>query len=72
LARGHLHEEWSPEQVFVIGDTPKDIECGKHIGAHTVAVATGLHTVEQLLEHKPTVVFESFADPEILVYFLRQ
>ena len=29
------------EDVFVIGDTPFDVECGKHIGAKTIAVATG-------------------------------
>ena len=26
-------EEFSPENIFVIGDTPRDIECGKVIGA---------------------------------------
>lgn len=72
LARQHLHEDWSPEQVYVIGDTPKDIECGKHIGAHTVAVATGLHTVEQLKEHEPSVVLESFEDPQILINYINR
>ncbi len=70
LARQHLHEDWSPEQIYVIGDTPKDIECGKVIGAHTVAVATGHHTVEQLQLHKPSVLFETFADPTVLVDYL--
>ncbi|MDA0346207.1 MAG: HAD hydrolase-like protein [Verrucomicrobia bacterium] len=72
LARQHLHEDWSPEQVYVIGDTPKDIECGKHIGAHTVAVATGHHTVEQLMEHEPSLVLESFDDPQILISYLNR
>jgi phosphoglycolate phosphatase len=70
LARIHLHNEWSAERVYVIGDTPKDIECGKIIGAHTVAVATGHHSLEQLQAHEPTVVFESFADPKVLLDFL--
>ena len=70
LAREHLHPEWSPEQVYVIGDTPKDIECGKHIGAHTIAVATGHHTVAELEAHKPTRVFDSFAEPQALIDFL--
>lgn len=70
LAREHLHPEWSPEQVYVIGDTPKDIECGKHIGAHTIAVATGHHSVAELEAHKPTRVFDSFADPQVLIDYL--
>ena len=70
LAREHLHPDWSPEQVYVIGDTPKDIECGKYIGAHTVAVATGNHSADQLKSHEPTVLFDSFADPSVLVDYL--
>lgn len=70
LAREHIHENLSAEQVYIIGDTPKDIECGKFIGAHTVAVATGHHTVEELRVHEPTVVFESFANPQDLFEFL--
>jgi phosphoglycolate phosphatase-like HAD superfamily hydrolase len=34
--------------MFVIGDTPNDIRCGKAIGAHTIGVATGTYTLEQL------------------------
>jgi phosphoglycolate phosphatase-like HAD superfamily hydrolase len=71
LAREHLHQDWSAEQVYVIGDTPKDIECGKAIGAHTVAVATGHHSVSELKAHQPTVVFESFSKHEVLLDFLR-
>ena len=70
LARDHLHPEWAPEQTYIIGDTPKDIECGKVIGAHTIAVATGHHSSEELEEHQPTVVFETFARPQELVDFL--
>ena len=70
LAREHLHSDWSGEQVYVIGDTPKDIECGKVIGAHTIAVATGQHSVEQLKAHQPTKVLRDLADPRELIDFL--
>lgn len=40
-------------QLFVIGDTPNDIRCGKEIGAWTVAVATGTYTLEELQNHSP-------------------
>jgi phosphoglycolate phosphatase len=54
--------EFAPERTFIIGDTPHDIECGKVIGAHTIAVATGRHTVAELAVHTPTVVFPNFSD----------
>ncbi len=37
-----------PEDVFVIGDTPRDIEAGKEAGFRTVGVATGTYSVDQL------------------------
>jgi phosphoglycolate phosphatase len=40
-------------QVLVIGDTPLDIACGKHIGARTLAVATGRHGLDELRDHQP-------------------
>jgi phosphoglycolate phosphatase len=62
--RAHeLHgREFAPERTFIIGDTPHDIECGKVIGAQTIAVATGQHSVAQLAAHHPTVVFPNLAD----------
>jgi phosphoglycolate phosphatase len=57
----HRHE-FAPHDTFIIGDTPHDIECGKVIGARTIAVATGKHTVAELAAHAPTAVFPNFAD----------
>ena len=54
--------EFSPNRTFIIGDTPHDIECGKVIGARTIAVATGKYTVSELALHQPTAVFPDFAD----------
>jgi len=51
-----------PDRTFVIGDTPHDIECGKVIGARTIAVATGAFTLPQLQAHTPTAAFADFAD----------
>lgn len=41
------------EALFVIGDTEHDIDCGKAIGAHTIAVATGWTDAAVLHEHDP-------------------
>ncbi|HNQ72243.1 MAG TPA: HAD family hydrolase [Verrucomicrobiota bacterium] len=40
-------------EVLVIGDTPLDIKCGRAIGAHVLAVATGGATREALEQHQP-------------------
>ena len=40
-------------EVVVVGDTPHDIRCGKHIGAKVLAVATGGATLDELQHHKP-------------------
>lgn len=50
------------DDVFVIGDTPKDIDCARAAGFRAVAVATGSYTAEELAEHRPDFLFESLAD----------
>jgi len=40
-------------EILVVGDTPHDIRCGKHIGAKVLAVATGGAKLEELQQHKP-------------------
>jgi phosphoglycolate phosphatase len=54
--------EFTADRIYVIGDTPHDIECGKVIGARTIAVATGGFSLEQLRAHAPTAAFADFSD----------
>lgn len=42
-----------PESVVVVGDTPLDVECGRHFGARTFAVATGHFTAAELAATGP-------------------
>lgn len=49
------------EQTVVIGDTPKDVACGKACGAKTVAVATGKFSFEELEACEPDLVLEDLA-----------
>lgn len=51
------------EQIFVIGDTPHDIEAADAIKARTIAVATGGYSVEELFAHGPWRVFEQLPTP---------
>ena len=41
------------ESIFVIGDTPHDIECANAIGAKTIAVGTGGYSLDELQAHHP-------------------
>lgn len=42
------------EEILVVGDTPRDVECARAIGARCLAVATGASSVEELTRHGPT------------------
>lgn len=54
LAEGQKRiAELSPEEVLVIGDTPRDIECARSIGAKVLAVATGPMSERQLAALNP-------------------
>ncbi len=44
--------ELDGDEILVIGDTPRDIECARAIGARCLAVATGGDSFEELLTHR--------------------
>lgn len=46
--------------VVVIGDTEKDVDCGRHNGVRTVAVATGGLSHEELGKASPDHLFHDF------------
>jgi phosphoglycolate phosphatase len=43
-----LHEELTADQVYVVGDTPRDIESAKAAGAVSVGVASGHYSTSEL------------------------
>jgi phosphoglycolate phosphatase-like HAD superfamily hydrolase len=60
-ARGNrrLGKKLAGDEILVIGDTPRDIECGRAIGAKVLAVATGGYKLEQLRQDRPAWAVES-------------
>lgn len=56
LERGNqrLKRELRGEEILVIGDTPRDVECGRAIDARVLAVATGSYSLEELRRESPT------------------
>lgn len=48
--------------VWVIGDTPRDVEAGKIAGVKTIAVATGGSDSETLRATEPDFLFDNLSD----------
>ncbi len=66
IALERAFEAWGvsfpPESAVIVGDTPRDVECGKHAGTRTVAVATGNFGREQLETTGADTVLDDFSD----------
>ena len=57
----------APEEVVVIGDTPRDIACARAGGARAVAVATGHSGSDDLARHAPDALLPDLRDAEAAV-----
>lgn len=60
------------DRIFVIGDTPHDIECAVPIGARTIMVATGGYSIEELSAHHPWRVFSELPPPPKFLQLIGQ
>jgi phosphoglycolate phosphatase-like HAD superfamily hydrolase len=49
------------ERVWVVGDTPLDISCARHIGARAVGVATGIHPRSELEAARPDLILDDLS-----------
>jgi len=61
-AAEHHGREFKGEKVWVIGDTPHDVDCGRVIGARTLALATGSYSADALAAAKPTALLADLSD----------
>jgi phosphoglycolate phosphatase-like HAD superfamily hydrolase len=59
-----------PERIWVIGDTPLDVQCARAIGARALAVCTGWHSQEELAECRPDLLLGDLSDPAPLLGWL--
>lgn len=66
-AAAALGREFSAAETLVIGDTPKDIACGKALGAVTVCVATGVFSASDLRTNGADHVFDNFEDANAVI-----
>jgi phosphoglycolate phosphatase len=55
------------DELFIIGDTPRDIACGKSVKATVLAVATGRYSRKSLASHQPDFLFDDLRDTKIVL-----
>jgi phosphoglycolate phosphatase len=69
IARKRAENEFQAafDQLFVIGDTPRDIACGKVANATVLAVATGRFSRESLAPHKPDYLFDDLRETKTVL-----
>src|SRR5437016_7050842 len=59
--------EFSAAEIDVIGDTPRDIACGKALGARTIAVATGRWSRDELAKYEPDFLIDDLSEVETII-----
>jgi phosphoglycolate phosphatase len=69
-AKEFLDREIDAKEVWVIGDTPADVQCGRAINANVIAVATGMFSFDQLKETQPDHLFADFSQVDEFVKLL--
>jgi phosphoglycolate phosphatase-like HAD superfamily hydrolase len=66
-AKSKFKTNLNKEDIFVIGDTRFDVECGKQLGVKIIAVATGKYSIEELKKYNPDYVLKDFSDLESII-----
>ena len=66
--RNHLGLDLPAEHFIVIGDTPNNIDCGRHFGARAVAVRTGrFYSDEEILASEPDVILPDLSNTNLVL-----
>jgi phosphoglycolate phosphatase len=65
-AKAFFDSSFNNEHIYVIGDTPHDIEAAKTIKVKSIAVATGPFSTTELKEYKPDYLVNDFSDFTLL------
>lgn len=55
-------KKFKEKDIVIIGDSLRDIDCGKQLQALTIAVATGFNSEEELSKRKPDYLFKSLKE----------
>ncbi|HTA76555.1 MAG TPA: HAD family hydrolase [bacterium] len=63
-AEKYAGHRFSAKEIVLIGDTPNDIHCGRHLNVRVIAVATSNYSLEVLKAENPDYVFPDLTDTE--------
>ena len=69
LAEKKFKTKFSKDQIFIIGDTPKDIESKKF--GRVIAVCTGPYNYKALKKYKPDFIFKNFSRIDKILEILK-
>ena len=58
------------DSVWIIGDTPADVQCARAIGANCLAVASGIYSRKELESSRPDALVDNFEDPDRILDIL--
>jgi phosphoglycolate phosphatase-like HAD superfamily hydrolase len=61
---------FSPDNVWIIGDSVHDVRCAVSNGLHSLAVATGLTPADELAAEHPDILVEDLSDTEKILTLL--
>jgi phosphoglycolate phosphatase len=74
IALGRARERWgrpiAARDALIVGDTPRDVACGRACDIRTLAVATGTYTTHELREAGADDVVEDLSATEQVVALL--
>ncbi len=59
-----------PAEVVIIGDTPHDVDCARHNGCRSLAVATGRFSRMELESHGPDLAVEDLSETDDLLAWM--
>lgn len=65
-----LNRDVKLDELFIIGDTPRDIKCARDGGIKAIAVSTGKYTFEELKKEKPNLLLHSLEDQKPILDFI--
>ena len=70
VERAHEHAKGKIDNIFLVGDTPRDIIHGKEANVITIAVASGNFSSKMLASYKPDLVLTGLDPVEPIIEFM--
>lgn len=66
-AHDRFSQEFSPNEIVIIGDARNDVLCARGYGAKALAVCTGKTTKQELVELEPDYIFDSLTETDRVI-----